>query len=120
MKIPNRNAAAIAPLAVAAALTLSGCSTAHTDIDGLVIGKDDDPRSRCAISPAVISGGPIPELAPVSGPDGTFGFELPPGSYEFTARCADDEIGSAIVEVGPFDRDKSVVITVSPQPEDAE
>jgi hypothetical protein len=57
---------------------------------------------------------PIPEIALVSGDDGTFLLNLPDGVFTFRAHGDQGEVGEAVVQGG--DTGDEIVITLAPGP----
>jgi len=91
----HRRATAIVALAVLAGLF--GCAAGPVDVTGRVLGDDGEPRAGCPVIAQALSGGPIPEVAQVSGSDGRYSWSFPGGRYEITAYCDTDETGSVTV-----------------------
>ena len=85
-------------LAVAVLGAGTACTAAQHTISGTVRGTDDRPREGCAIVVGVISGGPVPEIALLSGQDGTYAWTLPAGEYTLTAHCPSGASGEMTVD----------------------
>lgn len=79
----------LAAFAVVWLMALAGCNAQPEfgHINGTVTEKLGSPAAKCAITVATISGGPVPELAAVTGSDGTFRWPVPPGTFEVSATC---------------------------------
>jgi len=98
----TRRAPRLAAIAVLLAVAVLGagtaCAAARHTISGTVRGTDDRPREGCAIVVGVISGGPVPEIALLSGQDGTYAWTLPAGEYTLTAHCPSGASGEITVD----------------------
>lgn len=85
-------------LAIAVLAACAACTAAHHTISGTVSGADGWPRADCAIVVGVITGGPVPEIALLSGSDGSYAWTLPAGEYTVTAHCPSGASGKITVD----------------------
>ncbi|WP_166790399.1 carboxypeptidase regulatory-like domain-containing protein [Cryobacterium tagatosivorans] len=97
-------------LAIAVLVACAGCTAAQYTISGTVSGADGRPRADCAIVVGVITGGPVPEIALLSGSDGSYAWTLPAGEYTVTAHCPSGGSGKITVDATERNVDSADIV----------